>query len=58
MIEADLWRLGQAGPGAQLRFMQVTYQQALAASTELEAALAGVEAMAARLRGAALGWTR
>ena len=58
VIEADLWRLGQAGPGAKLRFVQVTYQQALAAGTELEAALAAVETMAARLRGAALGWTR
>lgn len=58
VIEADLWRLGQAGPGAKLRFVQVTYQQAIAASADLEAALATIEAMATRLRGAVMGWTR
>lgn len=31
VIEADLWRLGQARPGTQLRFVQTTYEEALSA---------------------------
>lgn len=58
VIEADLWRLGQAGPAARLRFIQASYQQALTARAELDAWLTAVDAMAARLRGAAMGWSR
>ncbi|MDP4029507.1 MAG: biotin-dependent carboxyltransferase family protein [Gallionella sp.] len=32
VIEADLWRLGQARPGTQLRFLKVSYEEALQAS--------------------------
>lgn len=31
VIEADLWRLGQAPIGSQIRFVEVTWQQAVAA---------------------------
>jgi 5-oxoprolinase (ATP-hydrolysing) subunit C len=31
VIEADMWRLGQARPGTQLRFVQTSYDDALAA---------------------------
>lgn len=37
VIEADLWRLGQAPIGSRIRFVQVTWAQALAALDELEA---------------------
>lgn len=58
VIEADLWRLAQARPGMHLRFRQVSYQQALDARADLEAHLYALDAMAARLRGAVMGWTR
>jgi len=35
VIEADLWRLGQARPGTQLRFVQTTYEEALSALDEV-----------------------
>ena len=35
VIEADLWRLGQARPGTQLRFVQTTYDEALSALDEV-----------------------
>lgn len=31
VIDADMWRLGQAGPGTWIRFVHATYAQALAA---------------------------
>ncbi len=35
VIEADLWRLGQARPGTQLHFVQTTYDEALSALDEV-----------------------
>lgn len=58
VIEADLWRLGQARPGSKLRFQQVAYGDAVEAKTQLEAYLTHLEAYAARVRGAIAGWTR
>ena len=58
VIEADLWRLGQARPGTRLRFDETKYAEALAASVELDAYLAEFEAMSTRLKGAIIGWTR
>lgn len=37
VIEADLWRLGQAPIGSRIRFVQVSWDQALAALDELAA---------------------
>lgn len=56
VIEADLWRLAQARPGAKLRFHEVSYQEALAARGALDAHLSAMEAMVARLKGATVGW--
>ncbi|MCW5720080.1 MAG: biotin-dependent carboxyltransferase family protein [Devosia sp.] len=58
VIEADLWRLGQARPGDMLRFVQASYDDSLLALDQVETYLRSVEAMATRLRGAAAGWIR
>ena len=39
VIEADLWRIGQAGLGGKLRFEQTLYPDALAAQDEVSAYL-------------------
>lgn len=56
VIEADLWRLGQARPGHTVYFVETDYAGALAALDELDSYLAEVTAMAARQRGAAARW--
>lgn len=56
VIEADLWRLGQARPGDTVRFIETDYADALAALEKVNAYLADVTVMAARLRGAAARW--
>lgn len=58
VIEADLWRLAQARPGAKLRFRQVSFAEALDALGELDAFLSQVRSTTARVRNAAQGWTR
>jgi allophanate hydrolase subunit 2 len=45
VIEADLWRLGQAPIGARVRFVEVDWDQAVAALEENEAWLRKVERM-------------
>lgn len=42
VIEADLWRLGQARPGSLIRFRDVTHDEAAAAMAPVEAYLAEV----------------
>lgn len=42
VIEADLWRLGQARPGGLIRFKDVTHEEAVAAMAPVEAYLANV----------------
>ncbi len=43
VIEADLWRLGQAPIGSRVRFIETTYEDAVAAQAEVQAWLAGCE---------------
>lgn len=43
VIEADLWRLGQAPIGSRVRFIQVGWDEAVAALDEVQAWLAKVE---------------
>ncbi len=43
VIDADLWRLGQAPIGSQIRFVETTWEDAVAASDEVEAWLKSVE---------------
>jgi len=40
VIEADLWRLGQAPIGSRVRFIETTWEQATAALDETDAWLA------------------
>jgi biotin-dependent carboxylase-like uncharacterized protein len=54
VIDADLWRLGQARPGARLRFVSVTQKQAAAVQRETATYLAEVETQARLCRGDAL----
>ncbi len=42
VIEADMWRLGQAPIGSQVRFIETTWDEAVAALAEVEAWLADV----------------
>ncbi|GAB7550202.1 5-oxoprolinase subunit C family protein [Cupriavidus sp. 8B] len=42
VIEADLWRLGQAPIGSQVRFVETTWDEAVAALDEVEGWLADV----------------
>ncbi|APW37425.1 allophanate hydrolase [Rhodoferax koreense] len=37
VIEADLWRLGQAAIGSRVRFVETTYEEAVAAQGEVQA---------------------
>src|SRR6185503_6660926 len=45
VIEADLWRLGQAPIGSRIRFIETTWAQAVAARDEARQWLAKVERM-------------
>jgi biotin-dependent carboxylase-like uncharacterized protein len=46
VIEADLWRLGQARPGTMLRFVQTTYEEAIGALDEVQRYLDNVRRLA------------
>ena len=50
VIEADLWRLGQAPIGCRLRFVPCTYEDALAAQAQTAAYLADARRMAGLYR--------
>ncbi|MDM0035791.1 biotin-dependent carboxyltransferase family protein [Variovorax sp. J22P271] len=52
VIEADLWRLGQAPIGSRIRFIEATWAQAVAAREEARQWLAKVERMVALHCGA------
>ena len=45
VIEADLWRLGQAAIGSRVRFIETRFDEAVAALDEVEAWLAEVQRM-------------
>lgn len=47
VIEADLWRLGQARLGSRLKFIQSTYEEALEAHSQVRAYLEKVRNLAA-----------
>jgi 5-oxoprolinase (ATP-hydrolysing) subunit C len=53
VIDADLWRLGQAPIGSRIRFVRTTWDEAVAAGDELQAWL-GEAARLTRLRRAQL----
>jgi allophanate hydrolase subunit 2 len=42
VIEADLWRLGQAAIGSRIRFVEASPREAIAADAAIECYLAGV----------------
>ena len=46
VIQADLWRLGQARPGSRIAFSEVDYKQAVAAMTPVNDYIAGLRATA------------
>ncbi|MBB4371920.1 biotin-dependent carboxylase-like uncharacterized protein [Bradyrhizobium sp. cir1] len=46
VIQADLWRLGQATPGSFIAFSEVSYQDAVAAMAPVNDYLAGLRAVA------------
>ncbi|WP_175652371.1 biotin-dependent carboxyltransferase family protein [Pseudomonas sp. Marseille-P9899] len=48
VIEADLWRLGQAAIGSRIRFVEVTPREAIAAEVAVEGYLAGVRRLVER----------
>ena len=50
VIEADLWRLGQARAGSLIRFVPSTYEQAVAALKPIEAYLSKVRHLSALYR--------
>lgn len=52
VIEADLWRLGQAPIGSRVRFIETTYAEAVAALAEVQAWLAGARRLVALHRSA------
>jgi biotin-dependent carboxylase-like uncharacterized protein len=52
VIEADLWRLGQAPTGSQVRFVPTTYEEALAALDAVQAYLDRLRHSIARYRQA------
>lgn len=56
VIEADQWRLAQARPGTMIRFIEVDFETARAASLEVEAYLEQLRATSARQRLAAGAW--
>lgn len=58
VIEADLWRIGQAKAGDKLKFVQVTYEEALDALSVSGAYLEGLRAQVTRLRSLANKWAK
>jgi biotin-dependent carboxylase-like uncharacterized protein len=46
VIQADLWRLGQARPGSMIVFSEVDYREAVAAMTPVDDYIAGLRATA------------
>ncbi|MBS7702803.1 biotin-dependent carboxyltransferase family protein [Chelatococcus asaccharovorans] len=50
VVEADLWRIGQAGLGSRLRFEPISHQEALAAQAEVSVYLERLRA-SVRLQG-------
>jgi biotin-dependent carboxylase-like uncharacterized protein len=46
VIEADLWRLGQARPGTRLRFVQTTYDEAVSALDAIQDYLSKIRSLA------------
>ena len=46
VIQADLWRLGQARPGSMIAFSEVDYKEAVAAMTPVNDYIAGLRATA------------
>jgi len=46
VIEADLWRLGQARPGTRLRFVQTTYEDAVSALDTIQDYLSKIRSLA------------
>ena len=52
VIEADLWRLGQAPIGSRIRFIETTWDEALAARDEARRGSPKVERLVALHRGA------
>jgi 5-oxoprolinase (ATP-hydrolysing) subunit C len=46
VIQADLWRLGQARPGSRIAFSEVGYEEAVAAMTPVNDYIAGLRATA------------
>jgi biotin-dependent carboxylase-like uncharacterized protein len=51
VIEADLWRLAQAGIGTKIRFVQTNYAEAVAALEEVERYLVKVRNLVGLFRG-------
>jgi allophanate hydrolase subunit 2 len=51
VIAADLWRLGQAPIGSRIRFVEVTWEQAVAVQQTNERWLAGVRRLVGLHRG-------
>lgn len=56
VIEADLWRVGQAKAGDRLQFVEVDYSQALDALAAVRTYLDDLKNQAVRLRGASRRW--
>lgn len=56
VIEADLWRLGQARPGDALQFTQTSPADAAAAEAALQATMVGLADHLAATRAQQLGW--
>ena len=55
MIEADLWRLGQAPIGSRIRFIEASWDEAVAALEQKQAWLAKVGRMVALQHSAPMG---
>ena len=58
VIEADLWRLGQAPIGSCIRFVQTTWEEAVAADEEIRAWLTEAERLSRLYRSQATGHRR
>jgi biotin-dependent carboxylase-like uncharacterized protein len=56
VIEADLWRLGQARLGSDIRFTEVRYEEAVAALDDIARWLDGVRDATQLVRNAHTGW--
>lgn len=56
VIEADLWRVGQAKAGDRLQFVKVEYAEALNALAAVRTYLEGLRTQTARLREASRRW--